>query len=291
MSTPQTLNPDTPATNDDQITYWNGAAGERWVAGQEELDRVLEPISAVALEAANARDGEKVLDIGSGCGTTTLALADKVGEKGKALGIDVSAPMVGRARTSAKASKSRAEFLLADASTHDFGADRFDLLFSRFGVMFFSEPYKAFTHLRRAMHPGGRVTFVCWRSLAENEWISLPMGIVARHIEIPKPADPTAPGPFAFADPTRVTAILEGSGYEDVRLEQVDLALPVGDPDAFGKAADFLLVAGPVSRFLAEAEAETRAQVKADMIDALQPHSGRKGIHLGSAAWLVTARA
>src|SRR5881628_2723223 len=161
------------------------------------------------MERARIGAGERVIDIGCGCGDTTIALARRVGPAGLVLGIDVSAPMLARAADAAReAGVAHVRFEHADAQTHRFPAQAFDVLYSRFGVMFFSDPAAAFGNLRTALRPGGRLGFVCWQAVPENPWIAVPLEAAAQHMALPPPPAPGAPGPFSFADPERVRRIL-----------------------------------------------------------------------------------
>jgi ubiquinone/menaquinone biosynthesis C-methylase UbiE len=160
--------------NADQAAYWNGEAGARWVAGQDTLDTILAPTLKVLMDRAAVTGGERVVDIGCGCGISALELARRVGPGGRVLGVDVSAPMLARARQRATADLPL-ELVVGDATVHAFAPGWADLMISRFGVMFFAEPAKAFANMRRALRAGGRLVFACWREPARNTWMSLPL--------------------------------------------------------------------------------------------------------------------
>ena len=212
-----------PADNSEQIAEWNGAMGERWVAMREETNRIVVPFGDAALEAAAPQPGERVIDIGCGCGDTSIELARRVGVTGSVLGIDVSRPMLEVARSrGALANGASLAFRDADASEAELPADT-DLLFSRFGVMFFSQPSPAFSHLRKSLRAGGRCVFVCWRMPRDNPWAMTPLSAARRVMGVkPAPADPEAPGPFAFADEQRVRTILSGAGFDDIGIQRFD---------------------------------------------------------------------
>lgn len=159
----------------DQVDDWNGQSGERWVANQARLDALVAVFGQAAIEAAAPAMGERVLDIGCGAGASSLALAARVGAGGQVLGVDISEPLIERARELAR-HDTPALFQVADASSAELPEGAFDILFSRFGVMFFDDPTAAFTHMRRALRLGGRVAFVCWRGATENDWMRLPVG-------------------------------------------------------------------------------------------------------------------
>src|SRR5271156_1462236 len=196
--------------NQDQIEYWNGRSGKRWAAEQDYTDQILGHITEAFLPFAAAKPGEEVLDIGCGCGTTTFTFSQCVWPEGSAAGIDISAPMLAVARARASASNADIPFIEADASAYDF-QPVFDLVVSRFGVMFFDDPSAAFCNIRKALAPHGRVAFVCWRSLAENGWAAIPIAAARPLLPPQEPPDPFAPGPFAFADDSRVKIILSAA--------------------------------------------------------------------------------
>lgn len=290
MSTPasqQTIASTGP--NAEQIDYWNGDAGGKWARNQDRLDAMLQPFSDAVLRLAAAKPGERVLDIGCGCGATTFELA---AQTGNALGVDISAPMIARARERASAMKSAASFMLADAATHAFEPASFDLLASRFGIMFFADPVAAFAHLRKTLAPGGRTAFVCWRPLKENPWFAVPLFAALPHVPAPEPAVPGAPGPFAFDDPDRFRRILTEAGYSSIGIEPHDSLLSMGrDDDPVEAALRQSLEIGPLSRLMADLGDEHRARAVDAVREALARHVKDGQVMLGGAVWLVTARA
>lgn len=275
--------------NEQQIEFWNGAVGERWVAMQDMLDAAMADIAAKGLSFARAKRGMRVIDIGCGCGTTTLALAEMVGPEGGVTGVDISMPMLGHARARGAAARSSAQFIEADASDFAFKPEA-DLVFSRFGVMFFADPPSAFANIRKSLKPGGRLAFVCWRSAPENEWASVPF-VAARDL-LPEqpPPDPTAPGPFAFADSARVKAILEQAGFKDVRIEKLDTAMRMGA--TLDEAVEMSTKAGPLARALGEIQDEAlKDKIHARVKAAIAKYDTGKGVLAPAACWLVEARA
>jgi SAM-dependent methyltransferase len=274
--------------NREQIEYWNAQAGPVWVAHHERLDGQIRTHGERVLAALDLAPGQRVLDVGCGCGDTTLAIARRVGPRGRVLGVDVSGPMLDRARARADAEGlAQVELLRADAQGADLGEARFDAIASRFGVMFFDEPVAAFRNLARALRPGGRLAFVCWQAPQANPWVVVPMAAVAPLVPLPPPPAPGAPGMFAFADAARVRAILEEAGFRDVSLEELRLPMRLGEG-----AADLFLEVGPVAAILREREAgpELRAAVRSALHEALAAHTGAGGLALDSAAWLACAR-
>ena len=274
-----------------QIAYWNDKAGANWTALQGQIDALFVPITELALAAAAPAPGEAVIDIGCGCGATVLALAERVGSAGRVLGVDVSEPMAARARERiAAAGLTNASVQVTDASTHGFAAQA-DLLFSRFGVMFFADPTAAFANLRRGVRAGGRLLFAAWRPVEENSWFSVPLAAGRPLLPEEPPADPDAPGPFAFRDPARVRAILSGAGWREIEFQPRDVPMRVGGAGGLEETTDLLMRLGALARLLADVDADTRSRVRDAVRAALLPHDGPSGVVLGGAIWLVSARA
>lgn len=276
--------------NADQITYWNEVAGPKWVALQRAIDAQIRPFGLAALERAAVRPGEHAVDVGCGCGDATLELARRVGPSGTVLAIDVSRPMLERATAAARdAGLAQIRFESADAQTYAFPRRRFDLVFSRFGVMFFEDPAAALANLATALRAGGRLAFVCWRELERNPWLYEPMRAAAAHVTFP-PREPGTPGPFALADADRLRATLDRAGFADVSLEEFRDTMVIGgseDPEA---AVEFVLQIGPTAAALRETDAATRARVAAAVRAALAPYRTARGVRMEGAAWLVSAR-
>lgn len=268
--------------NEAQIAFWNSQAGEGWVRAQASIDLSLAPLSEVAVARAGSQAGEKVLDIGCGCGTTTAALAASGAD---VTGVDISAPMLAHAATRF-ADEDNVSFVEADASNHEYRPE-YDLVFSRFGVMFFDDPQAAFANIRTALKPGGRLAFLCWQATGMNTWISVPMGAARPFLAPQAPPDPHAPGPFAFADRDRVEDILAEAGFTNIRFDSVVR------PFTLGKDLDGAILAqrqsGPLGRVIAELDEETREAALAAIREALEPHLTERGVELEGAAWLVEA--
>ena len=280
------MSDDAPAGNADQIAYWNATAGETWVKLQDRLDRQLEPLGRRALEALAPRAGERILDIGCGSGQTSLELARAVAPGGTVVGVDISQPMLEVARQRA-AGQVGISFREADATTAPFEAAAFDAAFSRFGVMFFADPVAAFRNVAGALRPGGRLAFVCWRTPAENVFMSLPLAAAAAVLPpaTEPPPPPATQGPFAFADPDHVRAVLDAAGFRDIHIRAHDQKISSGDLDT---TLDLALKLGPLGAMLRE-NPDRRALVIEAVRDALRPHATPAGVQLDSATWIVTA--
>ncbi|PCC67002.1 SAM-dependent methyltransferase [Nannocystis exedens] len=224
--------------NSQMIADWNGRVGEGWRVHQERLDDMMAAYGEAVLQAAAARPGERVLDVGCGAGATSLALARAVQPGGAVVGVDVSVPLLERARERAAAAGLDLEFRRADASVDDLGPGGYDLLCSRFGVMFFADPVAAFRHLRAAARPGGRLVFVCWRAAAENDWVVLPQRALQGIVPPQPPPEPSAPGPFSFGARERVQGILDAAGFRAVTIAPFDAPLRFGRGDTPEAAVD-----------------------------------------------------
>lgn len=285
--------PASPRVDQDPVAFWNGPAAQRWIDFREMLDAEMGPFGEAAADAAAVGAGEIVLDVGCGCGTTALDLARRVGSGGRVIGVDVSAPMVEVARQrTAEAGLANVEFVAADAATIVL-EPRFDLIYSRFGWMFFVEPVAAFAHLRSLASPGGRLAWIGWRALAENTWAALPLAAITPVIGAPAPFAPGAPGPFAFADPSRAHQLLADAGWRDVRVSPVDRTVSIGAGRGLEAAVDHATAIGPTARALADAGAgdkpELRERARSAIRDALRPYARGGTVELPAAAWLVTA--
>lgn len=280
--------PDAEPANPDQRANWNTASGPTWVEMQPVLDRMLSPFATLLIQEGFPGPGRRVLDIGCGAGATTLAMARRLGPDGLCLGADISAPLVAAARARAVVEGvDTAAFIEADAQTHAFEPGAFDAVISRFGVMFFDQPEDAFANIRRAARPGGRLTFIAWRSPAENAAMGLGARAAASLLPPAAPPDPRAPGQFAFADDARVRAILRAAGWSDIEIVPVDATCEVAEADLHAYATRM----GPVGAALRAANAALREQIEAAVMAAYAPHVEDGWFRFQAACWRVAARA
>lgn len=271
----------------DPIQYWNGPAAQRWIHLQEKLDRMLAPFNEALLAKAQPALGERAVDVGCGCGATTLALAATVGPSGSVVGLDISAPMLACARERAQ-NLHTVTFLQADATTHTFHP-AVDLAVSRFGVMFFSDPPAAFANLSRLIRPGGRLAFVCWRALSENPWACLPFEATRAALDMPSIAlDAAGPGPFSLADSARIRELLAIAQFTEITIDPFDAQAVLGDE--IDDATEFAIDGGPASRLLVGADPTVRARALSAVHRALVPYVVGGRVALPAAAWLVFAR-
>lgn len=276
--------------NADQIAYWNGPGGVRWAERQASQDILLAPVAEILIDRAKPAPGERVIDVGCGSGATTNAFAQKVGLSGHVFGIDVSGPMLDRARQ-VTPKEAPVDYALADATVYPFDPESFDLLASRFGVMFFADPVRSFANLRRALRPTGRLAFACWREPRENPWMMTPLQAVYQHVpKLPQMA-PEDPGPFAFASEERVRRILGEAGFKDIALEACPLALDLAIGRGLEAAVQGALEIGPASRALDGHPAEVRAAAANTVRETLARCVDGSSVRLPGSIWLVTARA
>jgi SAM-dependent methyltransferase len=276
------------ADNAAQAEYWNSIAGRRWTDRQEEQDLVLRPVSDRLIAAADAKPGQRIIDIGCGCGDTTIDFAARVMPGGEVLGLDISEPMLARGRERAP-SGLPARFVLADATVYDFEPGWADLAVSRFGVMFFADPARSFANLRRGLKPGARLAFACWREAKQNPWMMIPLREAKKHAPPLPETNPEDPGPFAFADDARVRRILGAAGFADIVVTPVDLDLDLAIGRGLDAAVAGALGIGPTSRILDGQPEAVRAAAAADIRKALAERAKGDSVPLGAAIWIVTA--
>jgi SAM-dependent methyltransferase len=230
-----------------------------------------------------------VLDVGCGCGATTLAAARVVTE-GHAHGVDLSVPMLERARANTQSTGiTNATFEAADAQVHPFEDDAFDVVVSRFGIMFFADAAAAFANLRRATRPGGRLAVVCWQPLPANEWMTVPAVALAPFGSFPAPGGTGAPGMFAFADRDYTNDVLQRAGWSEISITGREAPILVGGPGTVETAIDFLSHGMMVRTILSEADADTKTRALDAVRTALTPYLDGEGVRVGAAVWLVTA--
>ena len=278
--------------NTAQAEHWNTGDGvAHWITNQARYDRMHAPFTALILDAAALRPGGNVLDVGCGCGGTTLAAARLVAP-GQAAGLDLSAPMLARARADAEAaSLANAVFQQGDAQVHPLEPGTFGTVISRFGVMFFADPVAAFANIRSATRPGGRLVFACWQPMAANQWMLVPGAALAEHLPLPDPGPADAPGMFAFADPDRLRPILAAAGWRDIEISSEHASILVGGGASVDDAVEFLRTATMGRTMLAGADAATADRALASLRAALTPYADADGLHLDAAVWLVQAAA
>lgn len=277
----------TSGNGGEQAALWNGASGQAWVEHQELLDNMFRPLEQQLVEAADHAGAQRILDVGCGTGSTTLALARHIGVKGHCTGIDISAPMLAAARSRAQREGINATFVHADAQEHAFAPASFDLIVSRLGVMFFSDPVRAFANLRWAATSDATLHCIAWRSAAENPFMTTAERAAAPLLPELPPRQPGAPGQFAFGDRERVLSILQASGWDDIDIVPADLTCTLPEPALAG----YLSRLGPVGLALQGADAATRERVAATVRAAFAPYVQGDTVRYTAACWTITARA
>ena len=274
--------------NDEMVEFWNERGGRQWVRERDRYDAMLASCGRRLFEAVELRPGERVLDVGCGNGATTLEAAALVGPQGTALGVDLSGPMLDEARRrSAEVGADRAEFMQLDAQSAALPGP-FDVIISRFGVMFFDDPAKAFDNLARSLQPRGRMGFVCWQEMMKNEWLRVPLLAAVEHVGIPELPNPGAPGPFSLAEPSTIHALLETAGMTDIAIDEAS------DQRLMGRDLDdvmsFFLADEFARRLLDGKDPELVRRAEDAMREALGPYVGPEGVSLGSSYWIVSAK-
>lgn len=281
MPTPEEINAD-------MLAFWNGSGGHTWVARQEQTDITLSPVTDALLAFAAPRASERVVDVGCGCGAPTLEFARAVGPAGRVVGLDISGPMLAEgARRADAAGIGNVDWRQADPSTA--ALDEYDLLTSAFGVMFFGDRVAAFANMRLGAAPNARMALVCWRKLAENPWMEVPMTAAAQHLPPrPKPV-PNAPGMFAFADPEHVTEVLTAAGWAPPRFEKLDIDLDIAAGRGLEEAVVQSTQIGAVNSWLRNQPTEIVAAAVASLREALTPYADGANVRLPAAMWLISS--
>ena len=279
---------DADRINADQLAFWNGIGGQTWVTRQAHTDITLQPVSDALLAHAAPKTGETVLDVGCGCGASTLDFARAVGPTGAVDALDISGPMLTEATNRARAAGIfNVDWRQADAATTTLTG--YDLLTSMFGLMFFGDPVAAFIHMRRSANEGARMSFVCWRTLTENPWMAVPMRAVEPHLP-PRPrGDPNAPGMFAFADPKRVSQILTDAGWTPPEFEKLDCSLDIAAGCGLEEAVVQSTKIGAVNSWLRNQPSEIVIAAGESLREALAPHTAGPHVRLPGAMWLVSS--
>lgn len=279
--------------NAQQIEFWNGDAGVQWRERNKQMEVMLQPIGLEAIKRAKPHKGEKIIDIGCGCGGTTFDLAEAISGEGQVVGVDISEPMLVLANEKLAEHtdpiRSNTSFLLADASQHEFSADSFDLIFSRFGIMFFDKPTEAFRNIRKGLSANGRLTALCWGPVAKNDWVLTPMLAIKPLLPPSPPMDPRAPGPFAFSDKDYTTGILQDAGFTDISFDLIQPSIKTGDGTTLDAAIKSIMEMGPLARSMAEADDALKQKIKDALVEVVADNFEDGYVSLKGACWIVSA--
>jgi len=277
-------------TNIDMSDFWNGSGGENWMRFHEQLEKSLNPFGMKAISTAMIKSGERVLDVGCGWGDTSFNILQSVGIQGQVHGIDISNLILQHAGNRVDASGHKnISFECVDAESHSFDSMVFDIIYSRFGVMFFSNPVEAFKNIRKTLKPDGRLVFVCWQSIQANQWVNLPLEIAKNHVFIPPPTNPDAPGGFSFGDDSRVKRILDEAGFVNTKIQPFSTKFTVGEN--IEDAMTFLSNIGPASSVLDDPEIDNviKQHITSELRETLASYKTLNGVQLDAATWIVTA--
>ncbi|WP_404369333.1 class I SAM-dependent methyltransferase [Corallococcus coralloides] len=277
---------DTRQPEDEQTNLWNGPAGHAWVENQAVIDAMFKPLEDLLVEAVAEGSARRVLDVGCGTGSTTLAVARRLGAEGRCTGIDISEPMLAAARARAEQEGTPARFIRANAQLHTFEPASFDMIISRFGVMFFEDPVQAFANLRHAARSGARLLAIAWRSPSENPFMTTAERAAAPLLPNLPARKPDAPGQFAFADSNRVHRILEASGWAGIDIQPIDVTCTLPEKELVRYLSRF----GLLGRVLQEVDEKTRAQVIQTVRAAFEPFVHGAEVRYTAACWKVEAR-
>lgn len=273
--------------NRDQYNAWNGENGQRWVADADRRDSALAPIGDLLIDNSNIHAGDRILDIGCGCGATTLAAATRVGTHGHVVGLDLSEPMLSIAEHRAlQAATTNVAFVHGDAQTHQL-EQVFDHVISRFGTMFFDDPIAAFTNIARDLAPDGRVRIVTWQPLEANEWLTVPGAALLPYASAPDLGQ-AGPGMFAQSDPETIRPVFRQAGLGDTTVTPHTLALTFGS--TVEEAVGYLADAGPGRALLDTVPPDRLDEALASVRETLADHVTLEGVQLDAAVWIIEAR-
>ena len=276
--------------NSKQKEFWSGKGGEYWVVKQNQMDIMLNPLGEKALAKLNLKADSNVLDVGCGCGATTLEIAKKV-SNGIVTGLDISIPMLDQAKSQSSIQGiSNVDFRVFDVQVDQLDNEEYDNVYSRFGVMFFENPYEAFKNIYASLKNEGKLSFVCWQNPALNPWQSLSLKVIKEYLDMPSPP-PRSPGPFAFQEKDYVQDILEQSGLSkinfDDNLEEITMFSGKNFQDS---SEDYLAINAVVTEMLKDSPDNLKIEIVESLKEAFAEFYTGDGLLFPSATWVVTAK-
>ena len=273
-----------------QKQFWSGAGGDVWVDKQKEMDIMLNPLGERAIQGLDLSGEIKILDIGCGCGATTLEIAKAV-TQGEVIGVDISEPMLERAtKTASDMMLNNTSFQVKDVQVDEMPLSYFDIAFSRFGVMFFEDPFEAFKNINHSLKDNGQLSFVCWQHASLNPWQSLSIQVIKEFLDLPAPA-PKSPGPFAFEDKSYINEILTESGFRDIEIKDNQEDIVMFSGKSIREACeDYLTINPVVTEMLKNSPTELREEILEALIGKFSDFHNNEGLLFPSATWIVTAK-
>ena len=273
-----------------QKQFWSGAGGDVWVDKQREMDIMLNPLGERAIQGLDLSGERKILDIGCGCGATTLEIA-KIVNQGEVIGVDISEPMLERAtKTASDMMLTNTSFQVKDVQVDEMPLSYFDIAFSRFGVMFFEDPFEAFKNINHSLKDNGQLSFVCWQHASLNPWQSLSIQVIKEFLDLPAPA-PKSPGPFAFEDKSYINEILTESGFRDIEIKDNQEDIVMFSGKSIREACeDYLTINPVVTEMLKNSPTELREEILEALIGKFSDFHNNEGLLFPSATWIVTAK-
>ena len=276
--------------NTKQKEFWSGAGGDVWVNKQREMDIMLNPLGQKAIDKLELGSQKTVLDIGCGCGATTFEIA-KSNPEGQVIGIDISIPMLNQASLcSAEMSISNTDFRVKDVQTDKLESEYFDVAFSRFGVMFFEDPFEAFENIYQALKHDGQLSFVCWQNASLNPWQSLSIQVIKEYLDLPAPP-PKSPGPFAFEDKEYIEEILSESNFKEIKIDDNQEEIVMFSGKSVREACeDYLTINPVVTEMLKSSGDDLRETILTALMEKFSSYHKDDGLHFPSATWIVTAK-
>ena len=273
-----------------QKQFWSGAGGDVWVDKQREMDIMLNPLGERVIQGLDLKEETKILDIGCGCGATTLEIA-KIVNQGEVIGVDISEPMLERAtKTASDMMLNNTSFQVKDVQVDEMPLSYFDIAFSRFGVMFFEDPFEAFKNINHSLKDNGQLSFVCWQHASLNPWQSLSIQVIKEFLDLPAPA-PKSPGPFAFEDKSYINEILTESGFRDIEIKDNQEDIVMFSGKSIREACeDYLTINPVVTEMLKNSPTELREEILEALIGKFSDFHNNEGLLFPSATWIVTAK-
>ena len=273
-----------------QKQFWSGAGGDVWVDKQREMDIMLNPLGERVIQGLDLKEETKILDIGCGCGATTLEIA-KIVNQGEVIGVDISEPMLERAtQTASDMALTNISYQVKDVQVDEMPNNYFDIAFSRFGVMFFEDPFEAFNNINHSLKDDGQLSFVCWQHASLNPWQSLSIQVIKEFFDLPAPP-PKSPGPFAFEDKSYIEEILNASGFRDIEIKDNQEDIVMFSGKSIREACeDYLTINPVVTEMLKNSPSELREEILEALIGKFSNYHKDDGLLFPSATWIVTAK-